>query len=82
MRVPDEEERKGIFTHAISSPELLLYLSISWSSLVFPSDSVNMISYPSERALFFRSESMMSISIGKSLRSPATLEALMVIGFR
>ncbi len=74
MTVSVVEEREGIFTHVINSPVELLYLSISWSSFVSLSDAMNRMSEPSELALLWRSESVMLIRTGKSVKSPATLD--------
>jgi hypothetical protein len=44
--VSTEEERLGILTQATSAPVLLVYFSISWLSLVTPSELANKISLP------------------------------------
>src|SRR4051812_50027740 len=47
MRVSETGDREGILTQAVNWPVELLYCSISWSSLVTPSEAVKRISAPS-----------------------------------
>jgi len=54
-------ESEGILTQACNSPVAPLNLSISWSSLVVPSEAVNKISYPSSRASAAKSVSELKL---------------------
>src|SRR2546427_276609 len=65
MRVADDDDTLGTFTHATSSPVLLTYFSISWLSFVVPSDEVKRMSLPVDRALLCRSVSVRLTRTGK-----------------
>ncbi len=83
MFVSVEEDKVGIFTQAISSsfPVKLSYFSISWFSLVMPSDDVNSMSSPFDRALAKTglAGSVIFISTGKLVWSAGVIVLLMVI---
>ena len=63
MSVPVDAESVGIFTHAITSPVEVLYLSISCASLGVPSFAVNMMSVPSLSVALIKSESVTDTTV-------------------
>src|SRR2546426_741401 len=85
MRVADDDDTLGTFTHATSSPVLLTYFSISWLSFVVPSDEVKRMSLPVDRALLCRSVSVRLTRTGKLACAgavPSTGTSLLVAVFR
>jgi len=77
-----EPLREGTFTHATSSPVSELKSSISWESLVEPSEEVKRISSASAYDSLARSESEFSFTrTGKSVWVEGILLESIVIAF-